>query len=128
MIKTVGKYIKKTKRKLHQYELTLQNQPDLERATKSEFVEFDKKLYGNLAAGEWSFLFCIHIEIEMFLTSKQLPHLDKPEELPSIRKVKQDYKLAHPHPIYLSTGELILSKETKDAIEKDRLSRVVSTR
>ena len=56
MIKTVGKYIKKTKRKLHQYELTLQNQPDLERATKSEFVEFDKKLYGNLAAGEWLFL------------------------------------------------------------------------
>ena len=53
---------------------------------------------------------------------------DKPEELPSIRKVNQDYKLAHPHPMYLSTGELILSKETKDAIEKDRLSRKVSTR
>ena len=54
MLKSVGKYIKKTKRKLHQYELTLQNQPDLERALKSEFIEFDKKLYGNLLAGKCS--------------------------------------------------------------------------
>ena len=54
MLKSVGKYIKKTKRKLHQYELTLQNQPDLERALKSEFIEFDRKLYGNLVAGKHS--------------------------------------------------------------------------
>ena len=54
MLNTVGKYIKKTKRKLHRYELTLQNQPDFERASKSEFIDFDRKLYSDLAAGTCS--------------------------------------------------------------------------
>ena len=58
MLKTVGKYIKKTKKKLHQYELTLQNQPDFERAPKSEFIEFDRKLFGNLFAGKHSVKIC----------------------------------------------------------------------
>ena len=103
MLKSVGKYLKKTKKKLHKYELTLQNQPDLEFAHPDEFVEFDRKLYENLFS-------------------------DKPAALPSLRKLHKDYMVANPHPIYLSTGEIVLSKEARNAIERDRLSRKVSTR
>ena len=103
MFKSVGTSIKKTKKKLHKYELTLQNQPDLEFSSREVFEEFDRKLYGQLAS-------------------------NAPTPFPSLISVKKEHKRKNPHPIYLSTGEVILSIEVKAAMERDRLSRVVSTR
>ena len=103
MLKSVDRSLKSTKKKLHKYELTLQNQPDFEKSSPKDFMEFDINLYTEL---------------------KKSP----PEKFPSLLHIKREFKRLNPHPIKLSTGKIVLSKEAKDKIEKDRLSRKISTR
>lgn len=103
IINMVKKSLKGTKKKLQSYELALQTQPSLTAAKPQDFVEFDR------------------------LTDKIL-YGSKPPELPTLRKLKEDYQKAHPHPIFLSTGEVVLTKVEREKLEKDRLSRQISTK